>query len=61
MQKLFEECQLCGKQKLVKNECKCRVCPKCGENYSDDNNLEFIEEIGICLSCEHVMSEVYGD
>lgn len=32
-------------------------CPNCHTEYNENTEIEFIEEVGMCASCDHLESE----
>jgi hypothetical protein len=35
------------------------TCPKCNQKFQDQDNKEAIEDLGMCLLCDHVELEKY--
>lgn len=36
---------------------KSTQCPTCGRSYTNGHEIEFIESIGECSSCDHIRGE----
>jgi len=40
-----------------KEKYRCRCCSLCGRAFFDDENCDYINDIGHCLGCDHVIGE----
>lgn len=48
-------CPNCSKEPIL---VKYETCPSCERKFFDNDNMEIIKELGMCLSCDHIYYEV---
>jgi hypothetical protein len=54
-------CPDCREWCTTENETEVKVCPKCRVVYIEKEQKDFIEQIGMCASCDHIATDLTAE